>query len=92
MHLHTRRQLWRLHLVFRLLRDHSVRFPDSAAFVGGSVQGFIGNFRPKLFQRLSCRLVRVPFGIIRTPAPPLLPNPHGGRAVADCWAGLGRFL
>jgi hypothetical protein len=54
-------------LVFRLPRDHSVRFPDSAAFVAGSFQGFIGDFRPKLSQRPRCRLVRVPFGIIRSP-------------------------
>jgi len=53
--------------VFRLPRDHSVRFSDSAAFVAGSFQGFVGDFRPELFQRRRCGLVRVPFGIIRSP-------------------------
>jgi hypothetical protein len=48
-------------------RDHSVRFPNSAAFVAGSLQGIVGDFRPKLFQRPRSRLVRVPFGIIRSP-------------------------
>ena len=38
-----------LQLVFRLPRDHSVGFPDSTAFVTRSFQGFIGDFRPKLF-------------------------------------------
>jgi hypothetical protein len=56
-----------LQLVFRLPRDHSVGFPDSTAFVARSFQGFIGDFRPKLFQRPRRRLVRVPFGIIRSP-------------------------
>jgi hypothetical protein len=51
----------------RLPRDHSVRFPDSAAFVASSFQGFVGDFRPELFQRRRCRLMRVPFGIIRRP-------------------------
>lgn len=34
---------------FRLPRDYGVRLPDSAAFVAGSPQGFVGNFRPELF-------------------------------------------
>jgi len=33
---------------FRTPRDHSVRFPDSAAFVAGSFQAFVGDFRPEL--------------------------------------------
>ena len=28
--------------------DHGVRFPDRAAFIAGSLQAFIGDFRPKL--------------------------------------------
>lgn len=31
-----------------LPRDHGVRFPDRAAFIAGSLQAFIGDFRPKL--------------------------------------------
>jgi hypothetical protein len=46
-------------------RDHSVRFPDSAAFVAGSFQAFVGDFCPELLQLRRCRLVRVPFGVIR---------------------------
>ena len=52
---------------FRLPCDHSVRFADSAAFVAGLFQAVIGDFRPELFQRPRCRLVRVPFGVIRCP-------------------------
>ena len=52
---------------FRLTRDHSVRFPDRAPFVTGSLQAFVGDFRPKLFQRPRRGLVRVPFGVIRSP-------------------------
>ena len=48
-------------------RDHGVGFPDGAAFVAGSFQGFVGDFRPEFFERPRCRLVRVPFGIIRCP-------------------------
>ena len=48
-------------------RNHSVRFPDRATFVAGSCQAFVGDFRPQLFQRSRCRLVRMPFGIIRSP-------------------------
>jgi hypothetical protein len=48
-----------------LPRDYSVRFPNGAAFVAGSLSGVVGDFRPELFPR--CRLVRVPFGIIRSP-------------------------
>jgi hypothetical protein len=47
----------------RLPRDDGVRFPDSSAFVTSSFQAFIGDFRPKFFQRRRCRLVGVPFGI-----------------------------
>jgi hypothetical protein len=50
-----------------LPRDYSVRFSDSSAFIASSLQRFVGDFRPKLFQLRRCRLVRVPFGIIRSP-------------------------
>jgi len=46
-------------------RNHSVRFPNSAAFVAGSFQAFVGDFCPELLQLPRCRLVRVPFGVIR---------------------------
>ena len=49
---------------FRLPRDHSVRFPDSAAFVASSFQAFVGDFRPELLECRCCRLVRVTFGIV----------------------------
>ena len=42
---------------------HRVRFPDSAAFVAGSLQTFVGDFRPEHFQSPGCRLVRVSFGV-----------------------------
>jgi hypothetical protein len=48
-------------------RDHSVRFPDSAPFVAGSFQAFVGDFRPQLFQRPRGRFVRMPFGVTRSP-------------------------
>jgi hypothetical protein len=35
---------------FRLPRDHSVRFSDSAALVARSFQGFVGDFSPEFFQ------------------------------------------
>jgi len=47
--------------------DDGIRFPDRAAFVAGSLQAFVGDFRPNLFQRPRCRLVRMPFGVIRSP-------------------------
>lgn len=50
-----------------LSADHSVRFPDGTALVGRSFQGFIGNFRPQLLQCRRCRLMRVPFSIVRSP-------------------------
>ena len=50
-----------------LSRDHSVRFPDRAAFVTGVFQAFVGDLRPKRFQCRCCRLVRMTFGIIRGP-------------------------
>jgi hypothetical protein len=53
--------------VSRLSGDHGVRFPNGAAFVAGSFQGFVGDFRPEFFQRWCFRLVRVPFGFIRGP-------------------------
>jgi len=53
--------------VFRLPRDDGVRFPDRAAFIGGSFQAFVCDLRPKLLQRPRCRLVRMPFGVIRSP-------------------------
>jgi hypothetical protein len=37
--------------VFELSRDHRVRFSDSAAFVTGFFQAFVGNLRSKRFQR-----------------------------------------
>ena len=52
---------------FRLPRDNGVRFPDRAAFVAGPFQAFVCHLRPKLFQRLRCRLVRMPFGVVRNP-------------------------
>ena len=33
---------------FRTPRDNSVRFSDSAAFIAGSFQAFVGDFRPEL--------------------------------------------
>src|SRR5262245_41168299 len=52
---------------FSLTRDHSVCFPDGAAFVTGPFQAFVGDFRPEFLKRVRCRLVRVPFGVIRCP-------------------------
>src|SRR5262245_58496022 len=52
---------------FLLPRDDRVRFPDSAAFVARSFQTFVGDLSPELFQSQGCRLVRVPFCIIRGP-------------------------
>ena len=46
---------------------HRVRFPDSAAFVAGSLQTFVGDFRPEHFQSPGCRLVRVPFSVVGSP-------------------------
>ena len=46
---------------------HRVRFPDSTAFVAGSLQTFVGDFRPEHFQSPGCRLVRVRFSVIRYP-------------------------
>jgi hypothetical protein len=51
----------------RLSRDHSVRFPDGASFVASVFQALVGDLRPKLFQSLGCRLVRVAFGLIGGP-------------------------
>jgi hypothetical protein len=34
---------------FRLPRDYDIRLPDSAAFIAGAFQAFVGDFRPKLF-------------------------------------------
>jgi hypothetical protein len=51
----------------RLPRDHSVRLANGAAFIAGSFQGFIGDFRPQLLQLPRCRLARVSFGLIRSP-------------------------
>jgi hypothetical protein len=36
---------------FYLPRDYRIRLPYGPAFVAGSIQAFIGDFRPKLFQR-----------------------------------------
>ena len=58
-----RRELARL----CLSSNHSVRLPDRATLVAGPFQAFIGNFRPELFQLRRCRLVGVPFCIIRSP-------------------------
>ena len=52
---------------FLLPCDHRVRFPDSAAFVAGSLQTLVGDFRPEHFQSPGCRLVRVRFSVIRYP-------------------------
>jgi hypothetical protein len=52
---------------FLLPCDHRVGFTDSAAFVAGSLQTFVGDFCPKVFQNLGRRLVRVPFSVIRCP-------------------------
>jgi hypothetical protein len=52
---------------FCLSADHSVRFPDGTALVGRSFQGFIGNVRPQLLQCRRCRLMRVPFSVVRCP-------------------------
>jgi hypothetical protein len=51
----------------RLSRDHGIRFPNAAAFVAGSFQAFVGNFSPELLQLPRCRLVRMPFGVVRSP-------------------------
>jgi len=45
--------------------DHRVGFPDSAAFVAGSFQAFVGDFCPEFLQLPRYCLVRVPFGVIR---------------------------
>ena len=52
---------------FCLPGDHSICFPDGAAFIAGSFQTFIGDFRPELLQLCGCRFVGVPFSIIRSP-------------------------
>ena len=52
---------------FLLPRDDRVRFPDSAAFVTRSLQTFVGDFCPELFQSRGGRFVRVPFCVIRCP-------------------------
>lgn len=52
---------------FCLPCDDGVRFPDRAALVGGSIQAFFRDFRPKLLYRPRCRFVRMPFGVIRGP-------------------------
>ena len=52
---------------FSLPRDHGVGFTDSTTFVAVSLQAFVGDFRPKLFEFRRRRLVRVPFGFIRSP-------------------------
>jgi len=54
-------------MLFGLSADHCVRFPDGTTLVGRSFQSFIGNFRPQLLQWWRCRLVRVPFSVIRIP-------------------------
>jgi hypothetical protein len=51
----------------RLPSNHGVRFPDGATLVAGSIQTFIGDFRPKLFQRRRCSFVRMLFGIVVSP-------------------------
>lgn len=51
----------------RLPRDHGVRFPDGAAFVAGSLQGFVRDFCPELLQFERRCLVHVSFGVIRCP-------------------------
>jgi hypothetical protein len=58
---------------FRLPRDDGVRFPDRAAFIAGSFQAFVCDLRPKLLQRPRCRLVRMPFGVVRSPRHPTMP-------------------
>ncbi len=58
---------WLVRAVFCVPRDHGVRFPDRAAFVASSFEAFVGDFCPKLFQRSRCRLVRMPFGVVRSP-------------------------
>jgi len=55
---------------FRLPRDDGVRFPDRAAFIAGSFQAFVCDLRPKLLQRPRCRLVRMAFGVVRSPRHP----------------------
>ena len=55
---------------FRLPRDDGVRFPDRAAFIAGSFQAFVCDLCPKLLQRPRCRLVRMPFGAVRSPRHP----------------------
>lgn len=53
--------------LFRQPSDDRVRFADGAAFVAESVQGFVGDFGPKLLQRRRRRFVRVPLGVVRSP-------------------------
>src|SRR5438874_13118290 len=52
---------------FCLSCDNGVRFPDCATLVAGSFKGFVGDLRPKLLQRPRGRLVRMPFGVVRSP-------------------------
>jgi hypothetical protein len=64
---HPRPDFALLRASFRLPRDYGIRLPDSAAFIAGSFQAFVGDLRPKLFQRPGRRLMRVPFGVISSP-------------------------
>ena len=50
-----------------LPRHHGIGFADRTGFIAGSFQGFIGDLGPQTLQRRRCRLVRVPFGFIRSP-------------------------
>jgi hypothetical protein len=62
-----RRNFMALAVAFRLPRDHGVHSSDSPAFITGSFQAFVGDLRPRSFSAQVCRLVRMPFGIIRSP-------------------------
>jgi len=57
----------RLVVPFRLPGDDGVRFPDRAAFIAGSFQTFVCDLRPKLLKGRGGRLVRMPFGLVRSP-------------------------
>src|SRR5580704_11183066 len=60
----------------RLPRDYGIGFADRTTFIAGTFQGFVGDLGPQLLKRRRCRLVRVPFGFVRSPRH--LMTPSGG--------------
>ncbi len=82
----------------RLSRDYSIRFSDCATFVSGPFQAFVSDFCPEYFHRPRNRLVRMPFGVSRTPwhaTPPIVSGKDNNIEAlfvtqsADCWHPTG---